>query len=447
MAENPSGSVLIIGDGPVALFTALELHRSGIPVSLVEADFQKAPPPQNPELAFLGGDTALPAFHTFSLELWRQSSTTFGLPPLVQQRQLELATSPGRAEKLKQEALMEALGGENVTFTETLPPYLNKQTVSGVKSWSNAVQVCPGIIPVLQDAVTVRGIPVYPQHVADLNLTGALPLSLVLQDGTELAAQHIVLASSAAAKRLLTGGGFTLPLRPARGHALHFETPLPEGMALLIHRLKRGHLFIVPTTAQTFDLHYDALLDPHQASAKPQTDTTLTEALTRHMGTLVPSLSSASPSHVTPVIHWLTPDFMPALGAWQTQPALLLAVGFNGRELAFAPAAARQLSLTLSGDEASFIPEFAPNRFATGLWTKVEAPGSLTWDDPKPKLHDVPLPAPEYMSKVNVVEKAEAHYASTVKQTEKTIITAEKKPTEVRERNTKPRIQTASLKS
>lgn len=446
MAENASGSVLIIGSGPVAMFTALNLHAAGIPVSLVEADFQSPPPPQNPELAYFGGDDTTPAFYTQSMELWRSLPETYGLPPLVHQKLIELATTPGREEKLQQEALIEAIGGESVTFTTTLPPYLNRQVVTGIKSWPGAVQVPPGLLTLLQDAVTARAIPVYPQKIAALNLTGPLPLSLVLENGTELAAQHIVLASPAAAKRLL-GQGFSLPLRPARGVSFTLNTPLPEGMGLTVHRLKRGHLFMVPVTAQTLHVHYDALLDPQQATSRPQADPALTQALLQYISHLIPPLAGQVPEAVTPVTHWLTPDFLPALGAWQTQPSLLLAVGFCGRELAFAPAAAHQLTQHLTGEENAFTPEFTPNRFATGLWTKTATPGSLTWNEPVAPVTQMPVPAPEYMSNVHTVEKAEAHYASSVKQVEKTIITAEKKPTELRERSSKPRIQTAGLKS
>lgn len=447
MAENPSGSVLIIGSGPVALLTALEAHRQGIPVSLVEADFAAPPPPQNGELAFLGGEDALAPFFAHSLELWRNMASICGLPSPVPQKLLELATTPGRAEKLKQEAILEALGGESVTYTTTLPPYVNREKVAGAKSWPTAIQVAPGMMTLMQDAVAARGIPVYAAPVAVLNLTGALPLSLVLADGTELAAQHVVLASAPAAKRLLSTSGFSLPLRPARGQMLHFQTVLPEGMAQVVHRLKRGHLFLAPVTGQSLHAHYDALLDPLQATATPQADAALAGALAQHIGSLVPPLAGQMPVEVTPVVHWLTPDFMPALGPWQTQPALVLAVGFNGREMALAPAAAHQLGLYLSGEESHvFAPEFTPNRFATGLWSKVNVPGSLNWTEPSVAVQQVPASAPEYMSKVQVVEKAGAHYASNVKQTEKTIITAEKKPSEMRERHSKPRIQTASLK-
>ncbi|MBI1308266.1 MAG: FAD-dependent oxidoreductase [Proteobacteria bacterium] len=449
MAVQPSAGVLILGGGPAALLSALQLHAAKVPATLVDPTWESAPPPLCAELAFMWGDESLPGLFHQSLGLWRSAPQRLGLPQLLEDSPyLDLATSPGREAKLREEATLDALGGESITYTTSLPPFLNAQKVRGVKSWPGGVRFAPGLLLTLRDAVAARGIAVHAARAQSLGVEKDGPVTLTLADGTALTGSHLLLASPAGARKLLEGTPYSLPLRPARGHVLTLPAPAGLALPLLVHRMARGHLFIVPQANSTVEVHYDALLDPLQATARATPDDQLPAALIQYLSALVPPLFAApSPPTAAVCTHWLTPDFLPALGAWESCPQLLYAVGFAGREAAFAAAVANQLTQLVAGDAAAtFLTDFAPHRFLSGHWKKQDKPGTLTWSEAAAATSAPSLTAtPEYMNNVQTVATPEASYAGTVKQTEKTVVKPANKP-EMRSRNSRPKIQTAGLK-
>ena len=439
--------MLVVGGGLLAMITSLMLHKAGIPVTLC-GEPPPTNPPLNPELMLLGGDDDLPALFQNSLEAWRQLSVTLSLPLLLRENPAQdLATSLGRASKYKLEAMLDAIGGEQVTYVEEPSPF--SPTSFGSKNWEFAPLLIPETLKFLQTAVMEAGIPrvaINPVSLSIINLTHP---QLTLEDGRLIEAEHIVFTSARALRKVLPPLGLALPLRPARGHVIMLETSRPHGLPLLLQRLHRGHMFIVPVSETRIDLHYDAINDPAQSTFNTQHSSSLVTALQQHVARLVPALAEAALIDVKTARHWLTPDFLPALGPWPGLPGVLVGTGWGGRGTAFAAGAAATLVEHITtGSFTVNVKSMAPNRFANGLWQVVKQPGSLSWQEPdliKPTNHM--SIKPDYAERVNLTEAPKPQYASRVQHIEKTVTeSAARRPTIIQTKS-KPKIQTAAVKT
>lgn len=439
--------MVVVGGGPVALLTALLLHQRGERVELVDATFTLPPGPFNPELVSMGNEEGIPGLYYNSVEQWEAMGAGLGLPAFTtRQMFLDLASSEGRETLLKEEAMLDALGGKNIVFETELPPFLRSTGLRGAKVWKDAPRLLPNTLAILREAVRQRGIAVHAAQVIGAQLT---PLGVKLSDGAHLLPAYLVVADGAAARVVLSDLAWRLPLRPARGHVLSIELPdqsAPD--ALVLHRLKRGHLFLAPQPPYVHGF-YDALLDPQQATVSQKADMALSMALRRHINALVPSLEEVDPRNFASVhTHWLTPDFQPAFGPWPEHPQVMFAVGWMGREGVFAAGVARDIAQHHATQAFNHPAVFAPNRFASGLWQSVTLPSSLNWKEPQ-QFTEVSMlsPTPEYAQNVQMVEKAEAQYANKVNQVEKNVqSTTEKATPQLRERIKRPKVQAAPLR-
>ncbi len=149
--NSSNAQVIIVGGGPIALMAALMLQRLGATVTLVG----EAPPiylPLNPELMLVGGDDATASLFQTSLAHWRNIAETLSLPDIVSTIPAQdLATSVGRADKYRQESMLDAIGGEEVTFHEEPSPI--SPISRGYKNWDAAPILTPGMLKNLQQAV------------------------------------------------------------------------------------------------------------------------------------------------------------------------------------------------------------------------------------------------------------------------------------------------------
>lgn len=441
---NPD--VIVVGGGPLALLTALMLHKQGVTVTMT-GELPPTNPPLNPELMLVGGDDSLPGLFQSSLEQWRNLSTQLGLPPLIVTTQSQdLATSVGRANKLREEAMYDALGGEPVNYINTPSQYSPMSL--GSKNWAEAPILVPSTLPMLQQALLAAKIPRLLLNPVALSVVSLTDPQLTMEDGSTLHARHIIFTSARALRRVLPPLGLALPLRPARGHVIMLQTSTPHGLPLILQRLQRGHLFMVPVTANRIDIHYDAINDPAQSTLNTQHSSSLVTALLQHVSYLVPALRGATLLGVNTSRHWLTPDFMPALGPWPGLPGVLVGTGWGGRATAYAAGAASVLAECVTTGTPGFdIHALAPNRFANGLWQVVKQPGSLTWQEPNivPAANLMSI-KPDYASNVNLTEPPKAQYASNVQQISKNITeSAARRPTVIQTKS-KPKVQTAAIK-
>lgn len=413
--------VIIVGGGPVALITALMLQRLGATVTLVG----EAPPiylPLNPELMLVGGDDALAGIFQTSLAHWRNISETLSLPGLVSNIPAQdLATSIGRMEKYRQESMLDAIGGEQVTFHDEPSPI--SPISLGYKNWDEAPILSPLMLKSLQQAVAEANISRLAVNPSALWVQNVAQPSIELENGTRLQASHIIFTSARALRRLLPPLGLALPLRPARGHIIHMQTRQPHNLPLVLQRLQRGHMFFVPVGPNRIDIHYDAINDPAQSTFSTRPNKALVSALQNHASLLIPQLQDAELLRVNTATHWLTPDFLPALGPWHGLPGVLVACGWGGRATAMAAGAAATLAeYVTTGDASTNVQALAPNRFANGLWQVVKKPGSLTWQEPQiDTSRSMMMPKPDYAEKVNLIETPKPQYAEKVQQVGKTV--------------------------
>lgn len=437
-------STVVIGNGLLAMLAVLMLNRKQGEVTWVNPP-EATPTLFNPEVMFIGGDDNLPGLFQYSLNRWKQLNTELTLPSfLATGLAADLATSRGREMKLRDEAVVDALGGESATYTRTLPDWLAPHMALGLKLWPTSAYLVPSLPVLLQTALTNAG------NVGILNLApSAIKFDKTGQPEVQFATTrpinctHVVVAHEPTMHMLSMENELPLPMRPARGHVLTLQTSQPHGLPMVLHRLTRGHVFFIPTKPNEIELHYDAINDPTQATLNTNPSPELVSALHQHAQMLFPSLHGSVLKQVRTITHWLTPDFMPALGLWGNLPSLAVGVGFGGRSAALAAAAASVLvSDILTSSANTSYAAFRPERFATGTWQPVGRPGSLSWNDQAPGYgtgHEV---ATTYMDNVQLTGKAEAQYATKVNQVEKTIITQNREsPARVKE---KPRIQTAA---
>lgn len=438
---------LVVGGGPLALLTALALKKRGIEVVLAG----EAPPshaPLNRELMLIGGDEALAPLFQHSLQCWREADARFGVNiPLTSMTACDLATSKGRIGKLHDEAMIDALGGEQVTYEETAPAW--SPSLHGYKRWEDAPMLPLDIQQILQKAVVDAGIPQQHMNPVALSIVDLSHPQITLEDGSRFQAKYIVFTSARALRRLLPPLGLALPLRPARSHVLVMRTEQPHGLPAILQRLQRGLLFMLPVDALHMNIHYDGMNDPAQATFNVNPNNQLVKALQQHVGFLVPGLRQAMLVACKTSQEWLTPDFLPALGPWSGLPGVLVGSGWGGRGTAYAAGAADVLAEFVEGmDAPANIQQLAPNRFANGLWQVVRQPGCLNWQEPTPEIdNSMMMPKPEYMENVNMVEAPKPQYADKVNQVEKVVVeNAGRREMKVKVKERR-KITTAALKS
>lgn len=453
MKDTPT-QALVVGGGPLALLTALALKKRGVAVVLA-GEAAPSHAPLNRELMLIGGDEALAPLYQHSLTCWREASSRFGLPlALAAHDACDLATSKGRSTKLRDEAMIDALGGEHVTYEETSPDWAAKSTseehfIHGYKRWEGSPLLPLDILPQLQKAVVEAGIPQRHMNPVALSIVDLHHPQITLEDGSTVQARHIVFTSARALRRLLPPLGLSLPLRPARSHVLVLRTLQPHGLPVVLQRLQRGLLFVVPVDAYHVNIHYDGMNDPAQATFNVNPNSQLVKALQQYVGFLVPSLRQSVLVACKVSQEWLTPDFLPALGTWVGLPGVWVGSGWGGRATAYAAGAADVLAEgVVSGDASVNIQRLVPNRFANGLWQVVRQPGCLSWQEPVPEIdNSLMMPKPEYMENVNMVEAPKPQYADKVNQVEKVVVeNAGRREMKVKVKERR-KITTAALKS
>ncbi|NBX86109.1 MAG: FAD-binding oxidoreductase [Proteobacteria bacterium] len=460
---DASKPIVIVGHGPAALLLALEIQHKGLPVVLVPQP-ARGILPMNPELVSINADGGLPSLFQHSINLWRSASERLGLPALLQPKPTaDLASSPGREKLLRDEAVIDALAGEKITFlptemlAENLRKWLAGSTVRGAKFDEGGQMLVPNLEEILQTAIAERGIGTLSAAVVglELGIHGPASVRLTLADGSAVEPSYVVLSSVELAKKLVPAAMLP-PLRPARGHYLGFDVA-PDvastlDLPLLVTRLQEGHMLIVQRGGHV-DVFYDAILEPRQATPKTEPDDALVVNLKQHMEKLFPTLyqhfGPAPAPAVAAYTQWVTPDFLPALGPWSTQPNIIYSVGWVGREVTYAPAAAGNILAFLTRPQEGIASEFKPRRFVENTWRQRIVTAGLAW---KEESHGA---APTltgkdaaYMNNVQAAPTANAQYAGSINQVEKAISAVSLKPqTQFREKNSKPKVTTAGIKN
>ncbi|MFZ2587000.1 MAG: FAD-binding oxidoreductase [Alphaproteobacteria bacterium] len=440
---------LVVGGGIVGLMVARELLHMGLRVRLVDKAFSGPIRTHVGEMAHMGGDVPTTALYAHSLQCWAEVSTRYGSDMgLAVRGTLDLANSAGRATMLSGEAQAETGTPYAATWVangEALATHAGTPlgpTVRGGKWWAEApVLSTHTALETLRRDLTAKGLLIWGQDdVIDLLMEGDRITGIRIAGGETALAKHTILTTGNSVGRLLKKAGPHLPLRPARTHVLTLSGGDEVGFPVLVHRLRRGHVWMKRTREGPVMLAYDGIMDPLQATFSQKPDDKIVAALTQHAGQLIPALANATCTATSIQTAAVTPDFKPVLGAWADLKGLIIATGFGARNYVYAAGAARLVGQIIKGEQTKVdVGPFAPNRFMVGGWQKVEHPPGLAWKEPlqsaQPQLVGGQKQT-DFMDNVQLVEKPEAKFASNVKQVEKKMVTAassakakEEKPT------------------
>lgn len=361
--------MLLVGRSLTAYFTAWQLLATGTPFEWW-ANPNTSAAEGIPELALLPCATLSLSHH--GIKLWQQVAEQ--LPVVRAVPFADLATTPGRVEKLREEAMLDALAGQVVEYRDIPPQGVHPRLVLGARYCAAAAQLAPDFVAQLKAAL--------PQQ----------PMERVWADGEGFINQippnmpKVLIADDALAANL------GVPVQPRRRHSLVWQLPkplpFPEAPLLLLHRMPRGHawLLLEPTS---LTLIYDGVADTRQATLADSPDMPTIEALTAHAQQVLPYLrvAGAEAPRVQVTTDWVMPDTLPYLGPWMPprwQEALdmrgvtLFMVGGAGaREAIYAPALAEKLV------EVATVQEFMHMPLAPSASRQTEVlPESLRFIEP-----------------------------------------------------------------
>ncbi|MCP5405339.1 MAG: FAD-binding oxidoreductase [Pseudomonadaceae bacterium] len=435
MTQADTVDALVLGGGIVGLLAARELVEAGLTVRLVDKDFSGPIRTHVGEMAPIGGDALLDSLYDYSLRCWQDVGKRYGVDVgLAERGLLDIASSAGRATMLAAEVQGESPRKIISQWVDAAGAATHADTplaesVRGGKWWADApVLSTHTALETLRRELTTKGVRIWGQDsVVELLSEGDTFTGVRVASGETCLAAHTLITVGTLAGSMLKTVGPRLPIRPARTHLVTLESAEGIGFPMLMHRLRRGHLWLKRTREGPVMLAYDGIMDPTQATFSGHADERIVKALAQHVGELLPHLANATVQQVSVSTAAVTPDFRPALGTWEGMKGLYIATGFGARSYAFAAGAARVLADLVQGKQPAVnMQPFRPDRFATGNWHKVGHPPSLAWKEPllSSATQLVEQPEASYADNVNLIEKPEAKYASNVQQIEKKIIQA-----------------------
>jgi glycine oxidase len=195
--------------------------------------------------------------------------------------------------------------------------------------------------------------------VSGLDVVDGAVRGVVLEDGSQLAAEHVVVAAgvwSASLTGLPAGAG--VPLRPVKGQILRLHDP--AGPGLLTRVIRMGPSYITPRG----DGRYVIGATSEERGFDQSVTAGAAFELLRDASELVPGISELVIDELTAGLRPATPDNLPAIGPAAGVKGLWWAVGHRRGGILLAPATAELIVDGLCGGGADAAPAFAPARFA-----------------------------------------------------------------------------------
>jgi glycine/D-amino acid oxidase-like deaminating enzyme len=465
MTQPEKVDSIVVGGGIVGLLVALELAQQGQTVRLVDKDLAGPVRTHIGELSWLGGEPAMDALFAHSLKCWKEAAVRYGIDlGLATRGVLDLGSSGGRIARLAEEAdaahragvtgLLMQQGAETLSNLAGTP--LGTHILKGLWWAEGNVLSTHTALDVLRRQLAVKGVRIWGQdEVSELlvEMVGNTErvTGVRIKSGETSLATHVILTAGAKAGALLKKAGPHIPLRPARTHLLTLSGGESLGFPLLVHRLRRGHLWLKRLREGPVLVAYDGLMDPTQATFKLAPDDAIVNALRSHVAELVPALKGANLAQCSVATAAVTPDFKPVIGLWPGLDGLVVATGFAARSYAFAAGAARLVASLVAGTAPAVeLAAFAPNRFAAGTWAKVPHPPSLNWPEHAGVASQTQLVGAEeadFANNVQMTSKPDAKFASNVQQREKKMVTAASSAAAKAPRKERGKIQMGSVKS
>lgn len=356
----------VIGDTLTARLLLRDLLRHEVAVEWLV--------PAAPRLPLAGDLTLLPgptlSLAQHSRNRWQALAQEYTFPVLEPLLFYDLATTPGRSLKLREEALLDALAGEACEYVAGTPEGMHPRLVQGARRLPQAPHLAATLVTDLT---------------ADLAAAGVQPQPLpTTADEAWLLATPTTLTDMALAAQWLP----QLYLQPYRVHCLTWELPqplpLPKAPVLLLHRMPRGHTWLHLTATQ-LAVWYDGVADARQNTADTVPDAPTVAALTQHAGQLLPLFARLVKN--LPLVQTYTAyglaDNLPLMGALGAESPLWLVGGMGVREALYAPALVERL-LELWRVDEHVESLLLPGRFAHIGPQARQVPESLVFTEPTP---------------------------------------------------------------
>jgi D-arginine dehydrogenase len=179
---------------------------------------------------------------------------------------------------------------------------------------------------------------------------------VVLDDGTHMEAEHVVLAAGAWSADLAAAAGFPLPLTPLRRHLLQLTAagaPPPPTQAV-VWRLE-DEVYFRPESQGVLASPCDET--PWQAERAPITDPAALLELGQKLERTAPALARASVRRAWACLRTFAPDRELVVGRDPRARGLHWLAALGGRGMSVAPAAAEMLTSELLRDDAVKLPD------------------------------------------------------------------------------------------
>jgi len=371
-AERGSAmDVVIVGAGIVGAASALALARAGCRVTVVEERFPG------------GGATAAGMGHVVVIDdspaqialtsrgraLWE--SLAPHLPAAAEYRRPgtawvaaaadELAEAAAKAERLAAAGVAARLiGPEELAHLE---PALRPGLAGALVVPDDAVVYPPPVAAWMVAEAVAAGARLRRGVAATAVEPGGV---LRLADGGRIEADAVVVATGAAAARLVPG----VPIRPRKGHLVITDRApgLIHHQVVELGYVKRAH--DVGTDSVAFNVQPRATGQVLVGSSRqidvtsPAVEPKLLETMLARCFEYLPRLATVPAIRVWTGLRAATPDGLPLVGPWPAIAGLWLATGHEGLGITTAPATAEGLVAGLLGRDAVVDPApWLPARF------------------------------------------------------------------------------------
>lgn len=363
--------VLIIGGGIVGCAIAERLARAGASVCLVERDVLggAATAASMGHLVVLDDDAAELALSAYSCERWRAIAGE--LPATAEYRRAGTLWIARNAQEMneaqRKQARLAAVGIDSELLSAAqlaqCEPSLATGLAGGLRVPADALVYPPVAAVWLAQQAQRQGAQVR----CGIGVRALGDGAVLLDDGSELRARHIVVANGCAAPELVYGA----PIRKRKGHLLITTRLAPKVNHQLVELgyMQSAHgsdgesvaFNVQPRPSGQLLLGSTRQFDDVSSTVTPR----LLERLVRRAQEFLPTLPSVTALRAWTGFRPTTPDHRPLIGAWPARPGLWLACGHEGLGVTTALGTADLLAAQLLELPLPFDAQpFAPARFA-----------------------------------------------------------------------------------
>lgn len=365
--------VCLVGGGVVGLWCAVTLAEAGHTVRMIDKEFIGASRNNIGELIQQGHGTDVLPFVRLAFDEWQTASARLGEDVGVDLcGSMMLALRPTEVEALQAQTRDEAAVGLPTRFLEG-PPLaaelkrgaLTPQVLGARFSDGDASVATDVALDGLNRLAVRRGVRMWGSDVVTDFLVENGRVVGARTKADEVYAKLTVLCAGPWSVNLTKTLGVPMPLRPARGHLIEISPTQALPRQLVAYPSPLGQILCKTLRSGRALVAYTGLNDQAQATWSTQPDPQAVQATLTTLAALLEGVKYAAVRHVSVVTQSVTPDGRPYLGESAQYPGLYVAMGFNGKSYAYAPAVALAVKAYLAGVEpVAPMGAFHPDRFA-----------------------------------------------------------------------------------